>query len=146
MRVLNVYLQDLEPSVLTKVKYMILNRLVNMNKPTLMALAAMAALAVAVSTPIAANAQYFGGGGEALTQEQLDYCEQYSINPCTQNNILAKERLLAAQANPSTGSGTPMLSTESGTLTLFVAVLGAIFGGVAAAFFFAGRRGKQATG
>ena len=69
MRVFNVYLQT---GVLIKVKYMILNRLVNMNKPTLVALAAMAALAVAVSTPIAAHAQYFGGGGEALTQEQLD--------------------------------------------------------------------------
>jgi hypothetical protein len=57
-----------------------------------------------------AHAQYFGGESGALTKEQLAFCEQYGINPCTQNNILAKERLLGAQNNPS-GSETPMLST-----------------------------------
>lgn len=118
-----------------------------MNKPTLMALGIMAALFTAVgmgSTP-QAFAQYFGGDSAPLTQEQLDYCEQYSINPCTQNNILAKERLIAAQQNPATGSGTSMLSTETGTMAIFIGVLGAIFGGVAAAFFFKGRGAKPVS-
>ena len=115
-----------------------------MNKPALMAVGMTAALFVAVgavSVP-QAYAQYFGGDSAALTQEQLDKCEQYGIVPCTQNGILAKERLIAAQGNPSTGSGTPMLSTETGQMAVFIGVLGAIFGGVAAAFFIKGRGAK----
>jgi hypothetical protein len=119
-----------------------------MNKPTLIALGIVATIFTAVgagSTP-QAFAQYFGGGDPGtLSQEQLDFCEQYGINPCTQNNILAKERLLGAQANPSTGSGTSMIASEAGTLAVFIGVLGAIFGGVAAAFFFKGRGAKPVT-
>ena len=117
-----------------------------MNKPALMALGTMAALFSAVglgSIPVAFGQGYPGGtGGEPLTQEMLDKCEQYGIVPCTQNGILAKERLLGAQANPSTGSGTPMLSTETGQMAIFIGVLGAIFGGVAAMFFLKGRGSK----
>ncbi len=118
-----------------------------MNKPTLMAIGMMAALFTAVgmgSTP-QAFAQYFGGDSAPLTQDQLEFCEQHSINPCTQNNILAKDRLLQAQANPSTGSGTSMLSTDTGTMAIFIGVLGAIFGGVAAAFFIKGRGAKPVS-
>lgn len=32
-------------------------------------------------------------GGDSLTQDQLDYCAKYHIDPCTNNNILAKERV-----------------------------------------------------
>ena len=118
-----------------------------MNKPTFMVIGMMAALFTAVgmgSTP-QAFAQYFGGDSAPLTQEQLDKCEQYGISPCTQNGILAKERLIGAQNNPSTGSGTPMLSTETGQMAVFIGVLGAIFGGVAAAFFLKGRGAKPVT-
>jgi len=118
-----------------------------MNKPTLMAIGMMAALFTAVgmgSTP-QAFAQYFGGDSAPLTQEQLDKCVQYDISPCTQNNILAKERLIAAQQNPATGSGTSMLSTDTGTMAIFIGVLGAIFGGVAAAFFIKGRGAKPVS-
>ena len=107
----------------------------------------MAALFTAVgigSTP-QAFAQYFGGDSAPLTQEQLDKCATYNINPCTQNAILAKERLIAAQQNPSTGSGTSMLTTETGTTVAFIGILGAIFGGVAAMFFFKGRGAKPVT-
>jgi hypothetical protein len=115
-----------------------------MNKPTIVAIGIMAALfaAVGVTSAPQAFAQYFGGGGEPLTKEQLNFCTQNNINPCTQNNILAKERLLGAQAHPSTGSGTPMLSTETGQMAVFIGVLGVIFGGVAAAFFIKGRGAK----
>ena len=117
-----------------------------MNKPTIVAIGIMATLFTAGigSTP-QAFAQYFGGDSAALTQEQLDKCEQYGISPCTQNGILAKERLIGAQQNPATGSGTPMLSTETGQMAVFIGVLGAIFGGVAAAFFFKGRGAKQVS-
>ncbi|HEX2472738.1 MAG TPA: hypothetical protein VHJ59_08305 [Nitrososphaera sp.] len=111
-----------------------------MNKPII---AVLAALAVLTSTTSVAYAQYGGTGGSTGTAspEQLQECEQLGIprENCSDVTILAKKRLTAAQDNPSTGSGTPMLSTESGQMTVFIGVLAAIFGGVAAAFFFKGR-------
>jgi hypothetical protein len=38
-----------------------------------------------------------------------------------------------------------MLSTETGQMAVFIGVLGAIFGGVAAAFFFKGRGAKPVS-
>jgi hypothetical protein len=114
-----------------------------MNKPII---AALAALAVFTSTTSVAYAQYGGTGGSTGTAspEQLQECEQLGIPVanCSDVTILAKKRLTAAQENPATGSGTPMLSTTSGQLIVFVGVLGAIFGGVAAAFFLRGRGAK----
>jgi hypothetical protein len=114
-----------------------------MNKPIIAALAAMAVL---TSTVGVASAQYGGGGGSVGTAspEQLQECEQLGVprENCNDVTILAKKRLTAAQENPATGSGTPMLSTTSGQLIVFIGVLGAIFGGVAAAFFFRGRGAK----
>ena len=111
-----------------------------MNKPII---AALAALAVLSSTMGLAYAQYGGTGGSTGTAspEQLQECEQLGIlrENCSDVTILAKKRLTAAQENPATGSGTPMLSTESGQMTVFIGVLAAIFGGVAAMFFFKGR-------
>jgi len=114
-----------------------------MNKPIIAALAAMAVL---TSTGGLAYAQYGGGGASvgSASPEQLQECQQLGIptENCNDVTILAKKRLTAAQENPSTGSGTPMLSTSSGQLIVFIAVLGAIFGGVAAAFFLRGRGAK----
>ena len=114
-----------------------------MNKPIIAALAAMAVL---TSTGGLAYAQYTGGGASVGTAspEQLQECQQLGIptENCNDVTILAKKRLTAAQENPATGSGTPMLSTSSGQLIIFVIVLGVIFGGVAAAFFFRGRGAK----
>jgi hypothetical protein len=111
-----------------------------MNKPII---AALAALAVLTSTMSVAYAQYGGTGGSTGTAspEQLRECEQLGVprENCSDVTILAKKRLTAAQENPATGSGTPMLSTESGQMTVFIGVLAAIFGGVAAAFFLKGR-------
>ena len=114
-----------------------------MNKPIIAALAAMAVLS---STMGVAYAQYTGGGASVGTAspEQLQECEQLGVprENCSDVTILAKKRLTAAQENPATCSGTPMLSTESGQMTIFIGVLAAIFGGVAAAFFFKGRGAK----
>ena len=114
-----------------------------MNKPIIAALAAMAVLS---STMGVAYAQYTGPGASVGTAspEQLQECEQLGVprENCSDVTILAKKRLTAAQENPATGSGTPMLSTESGQMTVFIGVLAAIFGGVAAAFFFKGRGAK----
>jgi len=120
-----------------------------MNKPTMMATGVMAALfaVVVVSSTPQAFAQYFGGGGEPLTKEQQDFCAKYAVDPCTQNNILAKERVLGAQTtaygNNPEGSGTPYF--QGAETFAVIGILGAIFGGVAAAFFFKGRGAKPVT-
>jgi hypothetical protein len=118
-----------------------------MNRPII---AALAAMAVFSSTTGVAFGQGFYGGGQSgasvgtASPEQLQECEQLGVprENCNDVTILAKKRLTAAQENPATGSGTPMLSTSSGQLIVFIGVLGAIFGGVAAAFFFRGRGAK----
>jgi hypothetical protein len=115
-----------------------------MNKPIIAALAAMAVL---TSTMSVAYAQYGGASSGSIgtaSPEQLQECEQLGVprENCNDVTILAKKRLTAAQENPATGSGTPMLSTSEGQLIVFIGVLGAIFGGVAAAFFFRGRGAK----
>lgn len=52
---------------------------------------------------------YFGGsvyteGGEPLTQDQKDYCAENNIDPCTNNNILAKEHInIGGPANGANG-------------------------------------------
>jgi len=56
---------------------------------------------------------------------------------------LAKRRIEAAEANPASGSGTPYLDAE-GIVGASV-IAGAVFGGIAGAFFFKGRSGKYAA-
>jgi hypothetical protein len=117
-----------------------------MNMPII---AALSALVVMASTMGVAYAQYGSTGGTGGTggttgsasPEQLQQCEALGIprENCSDVTILAKNRLTAAQENPSTGSGTPMLSTGGGQTIVFIGVLAVIFGGVAAAFFFKGR-------
>ncbi|HKU49330.1 MAG TPA: hypothetical protein VJP79_05225 [Nitrososphaera sp.] len=122
-----------------------------MNKPITVALAAVAVLTAVYATavPTPAMAQYGVGGNPTTgaTPAQLEECANLGIDRsiCTENAILAKHRLTQAQSNPSTGSGTPMLSTDTGQMIAFIGILGAIFGGVAAAFFFKGRGSKPVT-
>ena len=122
----------------------------------MMALAAVAVFTAAEVAIPAAFAQYGGdqtpapSGSQAttnVTPQQLQTCQQLGIaqSECNDNTILAKRRLTAAEANPSTGSGTPMFATQGGQMIIFIVVLGVIFGGVAAAFFFKGRGAKQVT-
>ncbi len=120
-----------------------------MNKPTIVVIGMMTAVfaSVGVASAPQAFAQYFGGGGEPLTKEQLDFCAKYQVEPCTQNNILAKERVLGAQSttygdNPY-GSGTPYF--QGAETFAVIGILGAIFGGVAAAFFIKGRGAKPVS-
>jgi hypothetical protein len=77
-----------------------------------------------------ANAQYVGGGQTSGgIEEQLK---------------LAKAKITNAKAAGAYGSGTPMLGTNINETTIFIAVLVAIFGGVAAAFFIKSRSGAKA--
>lgn len=116
-----------------------------MNKPIIVALAAFVA-AVSASSIQAAYGQGYGGeGGDIVTEETLAKCDQYGIpvEQCTERYLLARERLITAQettyGNDPFGSGTSMVSQEANTTWIFVGVLAAIFGGVAAAFFFRSR-------
>lgn len=56
---------------------------------------------------------------------------------------LARRRIEAAETNPASGSGTPYLDAD-GVLGA-AAIAGAVFGGIAGAFFFRGRSGKYAA-
>ena len=112
-------------------------------------LSLIAVLGAAVSVP--AFAQYTGGGGaQVATPEQIEECKQLGIPvfTCTEHLILAKKRLLAAEKEGAGGflgdSGVSMLGGTFGEMGIFIAALGAIFGGVAAAFFMMARK-KPAT-
>ena len=77
-----------------------------------------------------AYAQYFTQGqkGGATLEESLK---------------LAKERVESAKEHPSTGSGTPFLAAN-GVLGA-MGISGAVFGGIAAAFYLKGRNGRYAA-
>jgi len=115
-----------------------------MNKFLVYGLSLLVVLGAAVSIP--AFGQYGGGGGaQVATPEQIKECKDLGIPEftCSEHQILAKKRLLNAQLNPSTGSGTPMFSSTFGDMGIFIAALGAIFGGVAVAFFAMSRKKKS---
>jgi len=57
--------------------------------------------------------------------------------------ILAERKVQKAADNPATGSGTPYLNAD-GVLGASV-IAGAIFGGIATAFFVRGRSGRYAA-
>ena len=67
-------------------------------------------------------------GGFASLEEQLE---------------LAKRAKAAADANPATGSGTPYMNADG--VVGASAITGAIFGGIATAFFIKGRSGRYAA-
>jgi hypothetical protein len=105
-----------------------------MDKPSLMATTALVILlASTFALPLIqmAKAQYGGGGGQSSggIEEQLK---------------LAKAKITNAKSAGAYGSGTPMLGTNINETTIFIAVLVAIFGGVAAAFFIKSRSGAKA--
>jgi hypothetical protein len=56
---------------------------------------------------------------------------------------LAKRKVEAAAENPATGSGTPYL--DAGGVVGASVIAGAIFGGIATAFFVRGRQGRYAA-
>ena len=56
---------------------------------------------------------------------------------------LQRSRIESAKANPASGSGTPYL--DAGGVVGAAVIAGAVFGGVAGAFFIRGRSGKYAA-
>lgn len=107
------------------------------------ALLAAAGIFLAVaSSAQQAYAQYGVPGNPTarVTQEQLEECKDYGIPraECNEHTLLAARKGQIAKENPN-GSGTPMISIDGSQTWVFVGVIGAIFGGVAAAFFVKGR-------
>lgn len=100
----------------------------NVNKPIVFGATILALFVVSTFLPMAA-AQYVGvgGGGDYTLEEQVE---------------LAKAKVKAAEDNPATGSGTPYLDA-TGVVGGSV-IVGAIFGGIAIAFFLRGRSGRFA--
>lgn len=102
-----------------------------MNKPIVMATATFVILAASIFTLQAiqvAKAQYGGATGGNI-EEQLK---------------LAKAKITNAHAAGAYGSGVPMLGTNLNETTIFIVIIVAIFGGVAAAFFIKSRSGAKA--
>jgi len=81
-----------------------------------------------------AFAQYMGnvgGGGETGS---------YTLEEALE---IQHRRVLAAEANPASGSGTPYL--DAGGVVGAAVIAGAVFGGISGAFFLKGRSGKYAA-
>ena len=115
-----------------------------------LAVMAIAAGFLAVTSVHDSYAQYIdnsGVTGNTATKEQLVTCDQLKINrnQCTDNTILAAERMKSAMettyGNMPDGSGTPYFR---GVETFAViGILTAIFGSVAGAFYLMGKRTRQ---
>jgi hypothetical protein len=102
-----------------------------MNKPIIMATATMVILAasvLALQSIQMAKAQYGGATGGNI-EEQLK---------------LAKAKITNSHAAGAYGSGVPMLGTNLSETEIFIIILVAVFGGVAAAFFIRSRSGAKA--
>ena len=81
-----------------------------------------------------AFAQYMGNvGSEGQTGS-------YTLEEALE---IQTRRIASAQANPAAGSGTPYL--DAGGVVGAAVIAGAVFGGIAGAFFLRGRSGKYAA-
>ena len=87
----------------------------------------------------------FGAASVAFAQYMGNVGDQGQTGAYTLEEALEiqRRRIEAAEANPASGSGTPYL--DAGGVVGASVIAGAVFGGVAAAFFIRGRSGKYAA-
>jgi len=106
-----------------------------MNTKVLLAASLVAVFVIGIyGTNAVAFAQYMGNvGSEGETGS-------YTLEEALE---IQRRRIQAAEANPASGSGTPYLDA-SGVVGASV-IAGAVFGGIAGAFFIRGRSGKYAA-
>jgi len=88
----------------------------------------------AYATAGQAYAQYMGNIGDK---------GETGVGTLEEALVLARRRIEAAEANPASGSGTPYLDA-SGVIGASI-IAGAVFGGIATAFFVRSRSGKYAA-
>ena len=106
-----------------------------MNKTILLAASLVAVLTMGYyAEDSIAFAQYMGNVGSQGETGAYTLEEALEIQ---------RRRIEAAEANPASGSGTPYLDA-SGVVGASI-IAGAVFGGIAAAFFIRGRSGKYAA-
>jgi hypothetical protein len=105
---------------------------------------AIAAGVLAVTSVQQSYAQY-GDGRTGVNAETLQKCVQLKIprTQCNEYTVLQAERFQLALNSEEKGSGTSMIATGLGQMILIIGILGAIFGGVAGAFYAMGRKAKQ---
>ena len=89
----------------------------------------------AIGAASVAFAQYMGNVGDAG-----ETGSKYTLEEALE---IQRRRIEAAEANPSSGSGTPYL--DAVVYVGAAVIAGAVFGGIAGAFFFRGRSGKYAA-
>jgi hypothetical protein len=101
------------------------------------------AAGILAATSVQQSYAQYGDSGTGVTAETLQKCEQLNIprTQCNEYTVLQAERIELAKTGD--GSGTSMLATETGQMVVFIGILGAIFGGVAGAFYAMGRKAKQ---
>jgi len=106
-----------------------------MNTKVLLAASLVAVFTIGLYAEDAiAFAQYMGNvGSEGETGS-------YTLEEALE---IQRRRIQAAEANPSSGSGTPYL--DAGGVIGASVIAGAVFGGIAGAFFIRGRSGKYAA-
>jgi len=105
-----------------------------MNTKILLTASLIAVFAIGMSASSVAFAQYMGNVGD---QGQTG---SYTLEEALE---IQTRRIAAAEANPSSGSGTPYL--DAGGVVGAAVIAGAVFGGIAGAFFIRGRSGKYAA-
>ena len=106
-----------------------------MNTKILLAASLIAVFTIGLYAESAvAFAQYMGNVGSAGQTGSYTLEEALEIQT---------RRVASAEANPSTGSGTPYISADGVVGAAVIA--GAVFGGIAGAFFLKGRSGKYAA-
>jgi hypothetical protein len=98
-------------------------------------------LALLLAQQQPSHAQY-GDSGVGVSEETLQKCNDLDIpiTECSDSMVVLKERMNSRAGGG--GSGTPMIATESGQMILFIGLIGAIFGSVAAGFYVMGRKPK----
>ena len=106
-----------------------------MNTKILLAASLIAVFTIGLSAQSSvAFAQYMGNvGSEGQTGS-------YTLEEALE---IQTRRVASADANPAAGSGTPYISADGGVGAAVIA--GAVFGGIAGAFFIRGRSGKYAA-
>jgi hypothetical protein len=105
-----------------------------MNTKILLTASLIAVFAIGMSASSVAFAQYMGNVGDQ--GETGSYTLEEALE-------IQTRRIAAAEANPSSGSGTPYL--DAGGVVGAAVIAGAVFGGIAGAFFIRGRSGKYAA-
>ncbi len=106
-----------------------------MNTKILLAASLIAVFTIGLSAQSSvAFAQYMGNvGSEGQTGS-------YTLEEALE---IQSRRVASADANPAAGSGTPYISADGVVGAAVIA--GAVFGGIAGAFFIRGRSGKYAA-